>query len=167
MKAALLDLSEEILEKHPSLADVALVGIRTRGVHLAERLKSNIFQLSGKEVLSGIMDITLYRDDLTSIGPQPLVNKTVIDFNVAGMKIILVDDVFYTGRTMRAALDELMDFGRPALVEIAVLVDRGRRELPIHADYAGMKLETGDNETIQVEISETDGSDGIFLAEKA
>lgn len=164
--ASLRAISDKILAKHPSLDGLALVGIRTRGVYIAERLKKILGQSAGVEIPSGIMDITLYRDDLTSIGPQPVVNSTIINFDVSGKKIILVDDVFYTGRTMRAALDELMDFGRPALVEIAVLVDRDRRELPVHPDYTGMKLETEENETIRVAITETDGRDRVFLAEE-
>ena len=164
---ALEGIAKEMLGNHPRLEEVVLIGIRTRGVHLAERLKKLLKSDSGFEATSGIIDITLYRDDLTSVGPQPVVNKTIIPFNITGKKIILVDDVFYTGRTMRAALEELMDFGRPSLVEIAVLVDRGRRELPIHPDYTGLKLETLESETVRVNIEEADSSEEILVAEKA
>ena len=164
---ALGDIAALINKTHPGLDDIILVGIRTRGVHLAERLKSTLYEMSGVKLPSGIMDITLYRDDLTSIGPQPVVNKTVLPFNISGKKIILVDDVFYTGRTMRAALDELMDFGRPALVQIAVLVDRGRHELPIHADYAGFTMETLQSEIVEVRIKEIDDEERIVVSEKS
>ncbi len=161
------DIAAKITANHPGLEDVILVGIRTRGVYLAERLKKRLLDATGVSVPSAIIDITLYRDDLTSVGPQPVVNKTIIPFNITGRKIILVDDVFYTGRTMRAALDALMDFGRPALVQIAVLVDRGRRELPIRPDYTGISLETLKEEIIQVSMEETDGTENISIAEKA
>lgn len=164
---ALEAIAESILENHPGLENVVLVGIRTRGVHLAERLKNILKEASGTETPAGIIDITLYRDDLSSVGPQPVVNKTIIPFDITGRKIILVDDVFYTGRTMRAALDELMDFGRPSLVQIAVLVDRGRRELPLHPDYTGITLETLENETVQVNIKEADSLESIVVSEKA
>lgn len=167
IEKALKIIAEKILENHPGLENVILVGIRTRGVHLAERLKNLLKEASGVEAPAGIIDITLYRDDLTSVGPQPVVNKTIIPFNITGKKIILVDDVFYTGRTIRAALDELMDFGRPSLVQIAVLVDRGRRELPLHPDYTGITLETLESETVQVNMKETDSLEGIVVAEKA
>ncbi len=161
------DIAAKITANHPGLEDVILVGIRTRGVCLAERLKRRLLDATGASVPSAIIDITLYRDDLTSVGPQPVVNKTIIPFNITGKRIILVDDVFYTGRTMRAALDALMDFGRPALVQIAVLVDRGSRELPIRPDYTGISLETLREEIIQVSMEETDGTENISIAEKA
>jgi pyrimidine operon attenuation protein / uracil phosphoribosyltransferase len=166
IEKSLKDISKKIIKNHPGLNDVVLIGIRTRGVFLAERLKKLLLESSGIEVPSGIFDITLYRDDLTSVGPQPVVNKTIINFNIAGKKVIFVDDVFYTGRTMRAALDELMDFGRPAFVEIAVLADRGRRELPIRPDYTGMNIETSEEEIVQVNIKETDGEENIAVAER-
>ena len=166
IEKSLKAIAEKITRHHPGLKDVILVGIRTRGVCLAKRLGKLLGEAAGTEIPSGIMDITLYRDDLTSIGPQPVVNKTVFPFNITGRKIILVDDVFYTGRTIRAALDELMDFGRPGLVQLAVLVDRNRRELPIHPDYTGITLETLENETVQVNITEIDGSENISIVEK-
>ncbi len=164
---ALRKLSEEMAAERSGPENLVLVGIRTRGVYLAGRLKKLLEEKMKAEVPLGILDITLYRDDLTSIGPNPVVNKTVIPFDVTGKKIILVDDVFYTGRTMRAALDEIMDFGRPALVRIAVLVDRGRRELPIHPDFTGVEIETLEDETVAVSIAETDGSEKISVLEKA
>jgi pyrimidine operon attenuation protein / uracil phosphoribosyltransferase len=166
IKEYLESIAGRIANEHPKLENVALVGLRTRGAHLAERLKNILFEISGVEIPTGIIDITLYRDDLTSIGPQPIVNKTIIPFNITAKKIILVDDVFYTGRTMRAALDEIMDFGRPSLVQIAVLIDRRRRELPIHPDYAGIILETAENETVQLYIDEVDGKEKVVVAEK-
>lgn len=160
------DIASEIVKQHAGLQDLALVGIRTRGVFLAERLVHILKEKAGINVPSGIMDITLYRDDLTSIGPQPVVNRTVLPFNITGKKIILIDDVFYTGRTMRAALDELMDFGRPSLVQIAVLIDRGRHELPIRADFIGRKIETSSKEIIEVNIHEVDGKEEVLILER-
>lgn len=166
IKNTLENIASGVLNQHENLQNLALVGIRTRGVFLAERLDHILQQRTGIKVPSGIMDITLYRDDLTSVGPQPVVNRTIIPFNITGKKIILVDDVFYTGRTMRAALDELMDFGRPSLVQIAVLIDRGRHELPIHADFIGHKIDTSSKEVIEVNINEVDGKEEVLVLEK-
>jgi len=146
MARALARIAHEILERNSGIEEVALVGIRTRGVPLARRIAASIKEISGHETPCGALDITLYRDDLSgnasAAGPQPVVHKTEIDFNIDGKLILLVDDVLYTGRTIRAALDALIDFGRPREIQLIVLVDRGHRELPIKADYVGKNLPT-------------------------
>ena len=139
---------------------LALVGVRTRGVHIARRLARSLKEITGDDVPTGALDITLYRDDLMrqAVGPQPLVRRTEIPFSIDNRKILLVDDVLYTGRTMRAALDALIDFGRPSAIQLVVLVDRGHRELPIKADYVGKNLPTSPEESVQVRLQETDGT---------
>jgi pyrimidine operon attenuation protein/uracil phosphoribosyltransferase len=153
---ALMRVSHEILEKNKGIENLCLIGIRTRGVVLAERLKQYIHAIEGHDVPVGILDITLYRDDLTSIGAQPVVHETLINFDINEKKIVLVDDVLFTGRTIRAALDALIDFGRPANTQLAVLVDRGHRELPIRADYVGKNIPTSLDENVKVVLKETD-----------
>jgi pyrimidine operon attenuation protein/uracil phosphoribosyltransferase len=158
-------IAHEIVERHKRLDDVALVGIRTRGVHLARRLAQSLADITGVEVPTGALDITLYRDDLMRhvVGPQPLVRRTEIPFSIDARRILLVDDVLYTGRTTRAALDALIDFGRPRAIQLIVLVDRGHRELPIKADYVGRNLPTSPDESVQVRLVESDGRDEVTL----
>ena len=160
-------MAHEILERHPDIRGTVLVGVRTRGVPLARRLAARMKEASGVEPPVGALDITLYRDDLTTVGPQPVLKGTDIPTSIDGRTVVLVDDVLYTGRTVRAALDELIDFGRPARIELAVLVDRGHRELPIHADYAGKTLTTTREEVVQVRLEEEDGDDRVVLLERA
>ena len=163
---ALTRIAHEILEKNKGIDKLCLVGIRNRGVHLAYRLAECIKRIEHKDIPVGILDITLYRDDLTLIAQQPLVRKTEIDFDINDKVVILIDDVLYTGRTIRAALDALVDFGRPKLIQLAILVDRGHRELPIRADYVGKNIPTALRETVQVRLKEVDGSDGVVIVEQ-
>jgi len=158
-------IAHEIVERNKGLDDVALVGVRTRGVHIARRLAHLLRDITGVEVPTGALDITLYRDDLMrhAVGPQPLVRRTEIPFSIDARRILLVDDVLYTGRTTRAALDALIDFGRPQSIQLVVLVDRGHRELPIKADYVGKNLPTASEESVQVHLLESDGRDEVVL----
>jgi len=160
-------MAHEILEREPEVARTVLVGVRTRGVPLARRLAALMAEASGVGPVVGALDITLYRDDLTTVGPQPVIKGTDIPCSIDGRTVVLVDDVLYTGRTVRAALDELIDFGRPARIELAVLVDRGHRELPIRADFVGRTLTTTRQEMVQVELAEEDGVDQVVLLERA
>jgi pyrimidine operon attenuation protein/uracil phosphoribosyltransferase len=159
-------MAAEVVERHPELTDTVLVGIQTRGVPLARRLADRLKRAAGGEVPVGSLDITLYRDDLTTIAAQPVMKGTAIPVSIDGKTVVLVDDVLYTGRTVRAALDELIDFGRPSRIELAVLVDRGHRELPIRADYVGKSLSTGRDESVQVLLQEEDSEDRVLLLEK-
>lgn len=154
-----------ILEEHKGARDLALIGMQTRGVYLAKRIQGRIGEIEGTRIPTGDIDITLYRDDWTRISQQPIVQATDISFSVEGKQIILVDDVLYTGRTTRAALDALIDFGRPDRIELAVLVDRGHRELPIQANYVGRFIETRRSEVVNVLLSEHDGRDSVELVE--
>jgi pyrimidine operon attenuation protein/uracil phosphoribosyltransferase len=165
MSRALTRIAHEILERNRGLDDVALVGIRTRGVPLARRLARALKEINGDDVPTGALDITLYRDDLMRhpVGPQPLVRRTEIPFSIDDRKIMLVDDVLYTGRTIRATLDALIDFGRPRVIQLIVLVDRGHRELPIKADYVGKNLPTSLKQSVQVRLLEIDGTDEIVI----
>jgi len=163
---AITRIAHEILEKNKGTSGVSLIGIRNRGVYLARRLADAIKAIEGAEVLTGALDITLYRDDLALASGQPLVRKTEIDFDINNKIIILVDDVLYTGRTIRAALDALIDFGRPKAIQLAVLVDRGHRELPIRADYSGKNIPTAKSEAIELRLLESDGVDEIVILEK-
>jgi pyrimidine operon attenuation protein/uracil phosphoribosyltransferase len=158
-------IAHEIVERNRGVEDLALVGVRTRGVHLARRLARNLKEITGDDVPTGALDITLYRDDLMrhAVGPQPLVRRTEIPFSIDDRKILLVDDVLYTGRTTRAALDALIDFGRPRGIQLVVLVDRGHRELPIKADYVGKNLPTAPDESVQVRLQESDNRDEVVL----
>jgi len=156
-------MTHEILEVHKGAANLSLVGIQTRGVHLAGRIQKKIYEIEGVEVPTGNMDITLYRDDWTRIGPHPIVQTTEILFSVDGRQILLVDDVLFTGRTTRAAMDALIDFGRPDRIELAVLVDRGYRELPIQANYVGKFIETHRADTVNVLLSECDREDRVVI----
>jgi len=163
IKRMLYRLAHQILEKSSSSEELALVGIQTRGVHLARRIQSIIKEIEGKEVPLGVLDITLYRDDLTAIGPKPVVKETRLAFDLSDKVIILIDDVLYTGRTVRAALNEIMDFGRPKRVEFLVLVDRGYRELPIRADYVGKNIPTSRREVVEVKLKESDNIDEVVV----
>lgn len=163
---ALVRIAHEIAENNRDVGDLAIVGIRTRGSLLAWRLAEKTKAIVKKDLPVGALDITLYRDDLTTVAEQPVVHKTEIDFDIHDKVIILVDDVLYTGRTVRCALDALIDFGRPKRIQLAVLVDRGHRELPIRADYAGKNIPTSQKETVQVKIKEIDGADEVVIAEK-
>ncbi len=156
---ALTRIAHEIVERNRGVGDLALVGVRSRGVPLARRLARALTEITGDDVSTGALDITLYRDDLmrNQVGPQPLVRKTEIPFSIDDRTIILVDDVLYTGRTTRAALDALIDFGRPKAIQLVVLVDRGHRELPIKADYVGKNVPTARQESVQVRLHELDG----------
>jgi len=164
MDRTLTRMAHEIVEKNREMEDLVLVGIRTRGVPLAERLARKIHEIEKVEVPVGLLDITLYRDDATTIGPHALLKATLIHFPIDGKKVILVDDVLFTGRTIRAALDGIMDFGRPSCIQLAVLVDRGHRELPIRADYVGKNLPTSREERVDVILKEEDGEDAVRLA---
>ena len=167
MARALARIAHEILERNSGIDEVALVGIRTRGVPLARRIAKSIRELSGHDMPCGALDITLYRDDLSgnssAAGPQPVVHKTEIDFSIDGQLILLVDDVLYTGRTTRAALDALIDFGRPREIQLIVLIDRGHRELPIKADYVGKNVPTAATQNVQVHLMEIDGRDEVEI----
>ncbi|HEX2456767.1 MAG TPA: bifunctional pyr operon transcriptional regulator/uracil phosphoribosyltransferase PyrR [Vicinamibacterales bacterium] len=169
MSRALTRIAHEILERNRGLEDVALVGIRTRGVPIARRLGQLLKEINGDHVPVGALDITLYRDDLmrSPVGPQPLVRRTEIAFSIDDRRILLVDDVLYTGRTIRAALDALIDFGRPRAIQLVVLVDRGHRELPIKADYVGKNVPTSLKESVQVRLQEIDGVDETVIEGEA
>jgi pyrimidine operon attenuation protein / uracil phosphoribosyltransferase len=165
MQRTLMRLAHEILEHNKGTELLALVGIKTRGEYLARRLADVVKGIEEKEIEIGFLDITLYRDDLRELYPQPVLKGTEIDFDVSGKKIILVDDVLFTGRTVRAALDELVDLGRPASIQLAVLIDRGHRELPIKADYVGKNVPTSTSEQVKVLLKEVDGEDGVKIVD--
>jgi len=165
IRRALVRIAHEIIEGNQGIKNIALVGIRTRGVPLARRIAKTMRRIEGGEVPVGTLDITLYRDDLTTISPQPVLHKTEIPFDVDRARVILVDDVLYTGRTVRAAMDALIDLGRPACIQLAVLVDRGHRELPIRADYVGRNVPTSSKEIIEVRLEETDADEGVVISE--
>jgi pyrimidine operon attenuation protein/uracil phosphoribosyltransferase len=166
MGRALLRLSHEIVEKNKEIKDLALIGIHRRGISLSQRISKLIEEITGERIPTGSLDITLYRDDLSRIAYQPIVRNTDVPFPIDDKKIILVDDVLYTGRTIRAAIDALLDFGRPKRIELAVLVDRGHRELPIRADYVGKNIPTSSEEMVEVRVKELDGRDEVLLLKK-
>ena len=167
MSRTLMRIAHEIVERNRGVEDLALVGIRTRGVVIARRLAQALQQITDEPIRTGALDITLYRDDLMrhAVGPQPLVRRTEIPFSIDDKLILLVDDVLYTGRTIRAALDALIDFGRPKAIQLVVLVDRGHRELPIKADYVGKNVPTSQSQSIQVRLLEIDGRDEVEIQE--
>jgi pyrimidine operon attenuation protein / uracil phosphoribosyltransferase len=162
----LVRLAHEVLEKANDLGNLAFIGIRRRGVPMAERLARKIESLENIKIPVGTLDIKLYRDDLSAVGPKPVVSDTKIDFPIAGKDVILLDDVLYTGRTIRAALDALFELGRPARVQLLVLIDRGHRELPIEAQYIGRKVPTSSREIIEVKFHEVDEVEKVLLVEK-
>lgn len=162
---SLVRISHEIIEKNKGIEDIILIGVKRRGYPLAQRIAEAIEKIEGKKVEVGCVDITLYRDDLTTIGEQPILNKDEISINIVGKKVIIVDDVLFTGRTARAAIDAVIAHGRPMLIQLAVLVDRGHRELPIRADYVGKNIPTAKTEMISVEVKEIDNIDSVKIYE--
>ncbi|MDP4093692.1 MAG: bifunctional pyr operon transcriptional regulator/uracil phosphoribosyltransferase PyrR [Bacillota bacterium] len=162
---AVTRIAHEIIEKNKGVDDVALIGIQRRGVPLAKMIAQKIKEVEDKDVPVGILDITFYRDDLSMLAEHPIVNRTEIDFPVRNKKIILVDDVLYTGRTVRAAIDAVMDIGRPVMIQLAILIDRGHRELPIRADYVGKNVPTSKNEIIHVKLEQFDGMNIVTISD--
>jgi pyrimidine operon attenuation protein/uracil phosphoribosyltransferase len=161
---AITRISHEIIEKNKGTDDLVLMGIQRRGVPLAKMIASKILEVEGKQIPVGILDITLYRDDLSLLAEHPIINGTEIDFTINKKKVILIDDVIFTGRTIRAAIDATMDLGRPKLLQLAVLIDRGHRELPIRADYVGKNVPTSKNEVINVKVMEIDGENAVTIS---
>lgn len=166
IKRTLKRIAHEIIEKNQGANDIAVIGIKNRGAFLAERIAKEIKKIEGIDVKVGALDITLYRDDLTEVAEHPVVHSTEIDFDITGMRIILVDDVLFTGRTVRCALDELIDFGRPANIQLAVLIDRGHRELPIRPDFVGKNIPTAKKESIEVRLKECDETEEVVVLEE-
>ena len=162
---AITRISHEIIERNKGIEDVVLVGIKTRGVPIADRICKKIEQIEGKKVSTGQVDITLYRDDLSQLDKDPVLNGSSVDFDINNKIVVLVDDVLYTGRTVRSGLDAIMDIGRPKSIQLAVLVDRGHRELPIRADYVGKNVPTSKTEIISVHLCEIDGEDSVTIKE--
>lgn len=165
MRRAIVRISHEIIERNKGVEDVVLVGIRTRGVPIAERLAVAIKNIENVELPVGMLDITLYRDDLSTLAYNPIVHGTEIDLDLNGKTIVLVDDVLYTGRTIRAALDAVIDMGRPKAIQLAVMIDRGHRELPIRADFAGKNVPTSHKESVEVHLEELDGVDEVVIGD--
>ncbi len=159
-------LTHEILEKNEDPGEFVLIGIQTRGVYLAKRIQAAIKDIKNIEIPLGVLDITLYRDDLTAIGPNPVVKETKINFDLNDKKVILIDDVLFTGRTVRAALDEIMDFGRPKSIQLLALIDRGHRELPVRADFVGKNIPTSRPESVEVKLREIDEKDEVAVVER-
>lgn len=166
MDRSLIRIAHEIIERNKGVQDLVIIGIRTRGVPLASRIARKIEEIEKVSIPMGILDITMYRDDLTAVGPQPIVRQTSISFRITDKKVILIDDVLFTGRTIRAALDSIIDLGRPKFIQLAVLIDRGHRELPIRADYVGKNVPTSLDEVVEVNVAEEDGKDSVILMEK-
>ena len=166
IERTLVRLAHEIVEKNNGVANLGLIGILRRGVPLARRLAKIVGRIEKTEVPVGTLDITYYRDDLSTVGHRPEVRKSAMEFDIKDKNVILVDDVLYTGRTTRAALDALFDHGRPRRIQLLVLIDRGHRELPIEASFVGRTIQTTDNEIVEVKLEETDGSDKVLLVER-
>lgn len=166
IQRALVRIAHEILEHNHGTKDLVLVGLRTRGVHLAERIQKEIQKIENTQLPMGILDITLYRDDLDQKGALPTVRETKIPCDIRGKIVVLVDDVLFSGRTIRAALDALIDFGRPKAIQLAVMIDRGHRELPIKADYVGKNIPTAKDEEVVLRLNEKDGADEAVVTEK-
>jgi len=162
---ALTRISHEIIEKNKGIGDIVLIGIQRRGVPLAKRIASKIEEVEGVRIPVGVLDITLYRDDLSRLAEHPIINGTDISFSITDRKVVLVDDVIYTGRTVRAAIDALMDIGRPKMIQLAVLIDRGHRELPIRPDYVGKNVPTAKTEMINVRVVEIDGKNSVTISD--
>ena len=165
IRRALTRIAHEIVEKNKGVENIVLVGIRTRGVPIAERLAENIEKIEGQKPPVGVLDITLYRDDLSTLAYQPIVRPTELPVDITGKIVVLVDDVLYTGRTIRAALDAVIDNGRPKTIQLAVLVDRGHRELPIRADFVGKNVPTSSKEVVSVQLQATDEAENVILRE--
>lgn len=161
----LIRISHEIIEKNKGIKDVVLIGIKRRGYPLAERIAENIYKFEGIKIPVGFVDITLYRDDISTINEVPTLNNKNLGVNIVGKKVILIDDVLYTCRTVRAAIDAIMDTGRPNQIQLAVLIDRGHKELPIRADYVGKNIPTSKDEIVAVQINEIDGEDSVKIYE--
>jgi pyrimidine operon attenuation protein / uracil phosphoribosyltransferase len=166
MERALSRLAHEIVERNRGTKNLALIGIRRRGVPLADRLARVILEFEKEQVPVGYLDINLYRDDLSTVSTQPVIQSTEIHFPITDLSVVLVDDVLYTGRTVRAAMDALLDYGRPKFIQLCVLIDRGHRELPIEANYVGKSVQTADNEIIEVKLTEVDQKECVLLVEK-
>ena len=165
IRRAVTRIAHEIVEHNHGVEALFLIGIRTRGAHIAERLAAAIERIESRRPTVGALDITLYRDDLSAANPHPVVRETSLPEDIAGKRVVLVDDVLFTGRSIRAAMDALMDFGRPQQIQLAVLIDRGHRELPIRADYVGKNLPTALTETVTVHLTESEGADEVLLEE--
>lgn len=163
---AITRISHEIIEKNKGIEDLVLIGIQRRGVPLAKRIAERIKNVENSDIPVGILDITLYRDDLSLLNEHPVINGTEINFDIAGKKVVLVDDVIYTGRTVRAAIDAIMDINRPQMIQLAVLIDRGHRELPIRADYVGKNVPTSRSEIVHVNLIEIDGESSVTITGK-
>ena len=167
IRRSLARITHEIIERNKTTEHLVLVGMHTRGVPLAKRLAANMEDLEGSKIPVGALDIGLYRDDLSSLNPQPAIQPTDIPVNIDGKSVVLVDDVLYTGRSTRAAMDALIDLGRPRSIQLAVLIDRGHRELPIRPDYTGKNIPSSRNEEVQVQLVETDGEDGVVIVKNS
>ena len=165
IRRALTRISHEIVEKNKGVENIVLVGIRTRGVPIAERIAASIERIEGTKPPVGVLDITLYRDDLSTLSYQPIVHPTELPVDITGKTVVLVDDVLYTGRTIRAALDALIDMGRPKTIQLAVLIDRGHRELPIRADFVGKNVPTSSHEVVSLQLTDTDGAEKVVIRE--
>ncbi len=166
MESELSRIATEIAKEHQKLSSMVLIGIRRRGVPLAQRLQKKIEKLSSEKIPLGILDITFYRDDLSLVANQPIVEGSLLDFDLTDKDVLLIDDVLYTGRTTRAALESVLDYGRPRRIELVVLIDRGHRELPIQADYVGKSVETTEKEMVEVLVSSIDGEEGAVVTTK-
>lgn len=166
IRRSLVRISHEIVEKNKGVENIVLVGIRTRGVPIAERLADAIEKIEGTRPPVGVLDITLYRDDLSTLAYQPVVRTTELPVDISGKIVVLVDDVLYTGRTIRAALDAVIDMGRPTTIQLAVLIDRGHRELPIRADFVGKNVPTSSHEVVSVQLDATDGAEKVVIRER-
>jgi pyrimidine operon attenuation protein/uracil phosphoribosyltransferase len=167
IRRTVVRIAHEIIERNKGVHGLAFVGICTRGAILAKRIAEEVRAIEREALPVGALDITLYRDDLSRVGPNPVLHATEIPFDIADLRVVLVDDVLFTGRTIRAALDAVIDFGRPQRIQLAVLVDRGHRELPIRADYVGKNVPTSQSERVEVRLQETDGRDEVVLEERA
>lgn len=166
IRRILTRIAHEIVEKNRGTEDLVLIGIRTRGIPLARRIAEEIKGFEEVELPVGVLDITLYRDDLSQVAKQPIVHKTEISFDITGKDVVLIDDVIFTGRTVRAAMDALIDLGRPHSIQLAVVTDRGHRELPISPDYVGKNLPTSRDEVVDVNVKEVDGEDTVYLQKR-